>query len=190
MQRLLMILCLAACVRGADENTNALAAFSAALERLAATLAPAVVQVRVSSWCASASAKSEDSAILTSCRVVGSGVIVDPSGYIITNEHVVRNARRIRVMLTPRSDHSGDEPAPVGKPQVQDAVLMGANREPVEKREVLDAVVAGANRETDIALVKIETSGRRPFRSTRPGGVPARGRLCSLSAAPRVSTIR
>ena len=28
-------------------------------------------------------------------------VIVDPSGYIITNEHVVRNAHKIRVMLTP-----------------------------------------------------------------------------------------
>ena len=61
MHRLLMFLCLTACVRAAaDEKTNALTAFSGALERLAATVAPAVVQVQVSSWCASASASSEE----------------------------------------------------------------------------------------------------------------------------------
>ena len=110
-ERFLIVLCLAACARaGGGEKTNALAEYSGALERLAATVAPAVVQVQVSAWCASASANREDAATLTSCRVVGSGVIVDPSGYIITNEHVVRNARRIRVMLTPKSDHSADLP--------------------------------------------------------------------------------
>ena len=89
------------------EKTSALAEFSGALERLAASVAPAVVQVQVSAWCASASASGEDAMALTSCRVVGSGVIVDPAGYIITNEHVVRNARQIRVMLTPKSDYCG-----------------------------------------------------------------------------------
>jgi len=160
MQRLLIVLCLTACVRAAGgEKTNTLTAFSGALERLAATVAPAVVQVQVSSWCASASASSEESATFTSCRVVGSGVIVDPSGYIITNEHVVRNARRIRVMLTPKPDHSVDGPPLVEKQPVLDAVLVSANREPLGKRRVLDAVVVGANRETDIALLKIEASG-------------------------------
>ena len=72
-------------------------------------------------------------------RVVGSGVIVDPSGYIISNEHVLRNAGRIHVMLTPKSDDSGHGPAPVGK------------------WEVLDAVLIGANHEADIALLKIES---------------------------------
>jgi S1-C subfamily serine protease len=46
--------------------------------------------------------------------VIGSGVIVDASGYIITNEHVVQNACRIRVMLTPKPDHSEDGLAPPG----------------------------------------------------------------------------
>jgi len=158
MQRFLIVLCLTACVRAADEKTK-LAEFSGALERLAATVAPAVVQVQVSGWCASRSADSEDAAILRSCRVVGSGVIVDPSGYIITNEHVVRNARSIRVMLTPKSDHSGDALAPAGKQQALDSIILGANREPVGKRQVLDAAVVGANRDTDIALLKIEASG-------------------------------
>jgi S1-C subfamily serine protease len=113
MQRFLIVLCLAASAQAAaDQKMNALAEFSGSLERLAATVAPAVVQVQVSAWCASDSANRENAAFLTSCRVVGSGVIVDPSGYIITNEHVVRNARRIRVMLTPKSDPSGDGLAP------------------------------------------------------------------------------
>ena len=56
MQRYLIALCLAVCVRPAEaEKTSALAEFSGALERLAATVAPAVVQVQVSAWCASAS---------------------------------------------------------------------------------------------------------------------------------------
>jgi S1-C subfamily serine protease len=92
-----------------------LAEFSGALEGLAATVAPAVVQVQVSGWCAPHSSDGQDAAILGSCRGVASGVIVNPSGYIITNEHVVRNRRSIRVMLTPKSDYSGDAPVPAGK---------------------------------------------------------------------------
>lgn len=160
MRRLLIALCLTLSAQAAvNEKTNPLAEFSAGLERLADTVGPAVVQVQVSAWCASDSSDDESSQVLTSCRVVGSGVIVDPSGYIITNDHVVRNARRIRVMLTPKSDHSAEAVAPPEKRQELDAVVVGSNREPIGKREVLDAVVVGANRETDIALLKIEASG-------------------------------
>ena len=183
MHRLMMILCLTACMRAAgDERTNALAQFSNGLERLAATVAPAVVQVQVTGWCASASANGEDAAILTSCRVVGSGVIVDPSGYIITNEHVVRNARRIRVMLTPKPDHAGD--GPVGKQPALDAVVVGANREPLGRREVLDAVVVGTNRETDIALLKIETSGLPAIRLDQNARGPRQGQVVLAVGSP------
>jgi hypothetical protein len=78
--------------------------------RLADTVAPAVVQVQVSGWCASSLSTGEDTANLASFRVIGSGIIVDPSGYIITNELVVRNEQSIRVMLTPKADHAADAP--------------------------------------------------------------------------------
>jgi serine protease Do len=159
MQRLLMILSVAAtALLAGDEKPNALAQFSGALERLAATVAPAVVQVQVSGWCGSDSGSREDGITLRSCRVVGSGVIVDPSGYIITNEHVVRNARSIRVKLTPKSDEADGTTLPRKSP-VLDAVIQDANRDPVGKRRVLDATVAGASRDTDLALLKIEASG-------------------------------
>ena len=185
MRRFLIFLFLVACASAAaDDRTNGLTQFSGALERLAATVGPAVVQVQVSAWCASAPANGEDAASLKSCRVVGSGVIVDASGYIITNEHVVRNARRIRVMLTPKPDHSEDGLAPPGKRQELDAVIVGANREPVGKRQVLDAVVVGANRETDIALLKIEASGLPTIPIQQRGRGPRQGQVVLAVGSP------
>jgi serine protease Do len=60
-------------------------------------------------------------------RSLGSGVIVDPKGYIVTNRHVIDKADRIRVRLQ-------DDP-----PGVQH-----------------DAKVVGEDQETDLAVIKIE----------------------------------
>src|SRR5579862_8441218 len=59
-------------------------------------------------------------------RSLGSGVIVDPKGYIVTNRHVIEKADRIRVRLQ-------DDP-----PGVQH-----------------DAKVIGDDQETDLAVIKI-----------------------------------
>src|SRR5579871_4979771 len=107
MQRLLALVCVATGLWAAEDKSKTMAEFSGELERLAAAVAPAVVQVQVSSWCAPETSTREVAGSLSSCRVVGSGIIVDPSGYIITNEHVVRNARRIRVMLAPKPAADG-----------------------------------------------------------------------------------
>jgi serine protease Do len=183
VRELLILLSLAACARAADDKTNALGSFSGALERLAATVSP-VVQVQVSAWCAPGQSSSDEGGTLKSCRVVGSGVIVDSSGYIITNEHVVRNARHIRVMLTPRPDRSEDTVATGAKRQELDTVIQGANREPLGKRQVLDASVVGANRETDIALLKIEASGLPtiPIQQRRQG--PRQGQVVIAVGSP------
>jgi len=185
VRRFLIFLFLAASgSAAADDRTNGLTQFSGALERLAGTVGPAVVQVQVSAWCASAQAGAEDASSLRSCRVVGSGVIVDASGYIITNEHVVRNARRIRVMLTPKPDHSEDASASPGKRQELDPVIVGANREPVGKRQVLDAAVVGANRETDIALLKIDASGLPTIPIQPRGRGPRQGQVVLAVGSP------
>jgi serine protease Do len=62
-------------------------------------------------------------------RSLGSGVIVDPKGYIVTNRHVVEKADRIRVRLE-------DDP-----PGVQH-----------------DAKVIGTDQETDLAVIKVEVN--------------------------------
>jgi serine protease Do len=64
---------------------------------------------------------------------LGSGVVVDPKGYIVTNRHVVEKADRIRVRLQ-------DDP-----PQM-----------------LRDAKVVGTDQETDLAVIKIETDKPLP----------------------------
>jgi serine protease Do len=66
-------------------------------------------------------------------RSLGSGVIVDPKGYIVTNRHVVDKADRIRVKLQ-------EDP-----PGVQH-----------------DAKVVGVDQETDLAVIKIEVERALP----------------------------
>lgn len=66
-------------------------------------------------------------------RSLGSGVIVDSKGYILTNRHVVEKADRIRVKLQ-------DDPG---------AVLH-------------DAKVIGTDQETDLAVIKIEVNRALP----------------------------
>jgi serine protease Do len=66
-------------------------------------------------------------------RSLGSGVIVDPKGYIVTNRHVVEKADRIRVRFE-------DDP-----PGVQH-----------------DAKVIGTDQETDLAVIKVEVEHALP----------------------------
>ena len=67
-------------------------------------------------------------------RSLGSGVIVDPKGYILTNRHVVEKADRIRVKL---------EDEPQGAPGH-------------------DAKVIGMDQETDLAVIKIDVDHPLP----------------------------
>ena len=69
-------------------------------------------------------------------RALGSGFIVDPRGYIITNNHVIDKADHIYVKLSTDPDGSMDQ----GRP----------------------AHVVGADSSTDIAVIKIDTKDPLP----------------------------
>lgn len=66
-------------------------------------------------------------------RALGSGVIVDPKGYIVTNDHVVEGADRIRVNL-------------MGDPETVS----------------YEATVVGTDKETDLAVIKINVPHELP----------------------------
>jgi serine protease Do len=66
-------------------------------------------------------------------RATGSGVIVDPDGYIVTNAHIVIDARHIDV-----------------------SVIDGGQSGQLAKHRHFPATTVGLDRETDLAVLKIE----------------------------------
>ena len=75
--------------------------FNDSLQALAAKVSPAVVQINVTGFGSQddKSDKSKDGAsFVIRQRAIGSGVILDPNGYIMTNAHVVEGAQQIRVL--------------------------------------------------------------------------------------------
>lgn len=115
----------------APRSKSALTELSDSLEEIARQISPAVVQVLVSGYKTGPS-ENNDSVIVRQ-QGTGSGVIVDPSGYIITNNHVIEGSARVRVVLS-RSAPRLENP-------------------------ILEAAVVGVDRETDLAVLKIEQAG-------------------------------
>jgi serine protease Do len=113
---------------------------NSSLVALVEKVSPAVVQIQVTGYGAVDESNHRQTALVARQRAIGSGVIVDPSGYIITNAHVVEGARRIRVLLPMRSEDV---------PQVQ----------PVGKERIEEAKLIGVHKESDLALIKIDGKG-------------------------------
>ena len=111
---------------------------NAALEDLVAKVSPGVVQILVTGYGTASDSDRTETALIVRQHAVGSGVIVDPDGYIITNAHVVEGAQRIRVALPVPSEESTGTLVPVGK------------------RHIVDARLLGLHKETDLALLKID----------------------------------
>jgi serine protease Do len=72
-------------------------------------------------------------------RSLGSGVIVDPDGYIVTNNHVVAGALRIRVILSPAT-----------------VEMVPYHTSLARRQRVYEAKLIGTNRYADLAVIKIE----------------------------------
>src|SRR5579872_734519 len=85
------------------EHSDILKQYDDSLDALAQKVLPAVVQIEVSGFGAreSKNGGNADVGVIERQRAIGSGVIVDPDGYIMTNAHVVNGAQRIRVIITP-----------------------------------------------------------------------------------------
>ena len=115
--------------------------FDAALKELTARVAPAVVQVLAAGYGPVGGGDPSQAAVLVRQEGVGSGVILDPSGYIITNAHVVKGAERVQVVFT-RSGSRRDAPLPPGAEQ-----------------SMLPATIVGFTDYFDLALLKVDATG-------------------------------
>jgi serine protease Do len=110
---------------------------NSALEELSARISPAVVQIVVTGYGPVEGRNRSDTALIARQHAVGSGVIVDADGYIMTNAHVVEGAQRIHVAL----------PMPPTDSPSQFAA--GAGR-------MVEAKLVGIHQESDLALLKID----------------------------------
>ena len=126
---------------GPAEPPPVLQQLNSAIEILTARMSPAVVQILVTGYGAVEENDRRQTAVVTREHAIGSGVIVDSNGYIITNAHVVEGAQTIHVALAMPSVDFPDQIAPVGKQRVVEARLIGLHRE------------------TDLALLKIDQTG-------------------------------
>jgi serine protease Do len=125
-------------VGAAPRNTDLLQQFNGSLQALVSRVAPAVVQVQAAGLAPVEASKKSGVALIVRQRAIGSGVIVDPDGYIMTNAHVVEGAQRVKVILPVPPSRSPLELPPVGK------------------RQVLNARIVGLQKESDLALLKVD----------------------------------
>jgi serine protease Do len=122
---------------GAANRPGLLAELNTSLETLVANVSPAVVQIQVSGYGPREERGVKDVSIFSRQHSLGSGVIVDPSGYIITNGHVVEGAQSIRVILP--------------TPPMNSALKLG-----LKQGQTLKAKLVGLDAESDLAVIKVD----------------------------------
>lgn len=116
-------------------------ALSERFESLAERVNLAVVAIIASGYQPLQQGDAPGTGLLTRRRVGGSGVILDPEGYIVTNLHVIEGAGRIRVRL----------PIPAGNAPGESILK--------PRGKVVGAQVVGVDRETDLAVLRVRETG-------------------------------
>lgn len=111
------------------------------VESLSQQVSPSVVQIVVTGYAPVEDEGHTNTSLIGRQRVLGSGVIVDPEGYIVTNAHVVSGAERVRVVLFP--------------PENGDSIHATLR----SRTTTMDAKVVGVDSETDLAVLRVEASG-------------------------------
>jgi len=114
---------------------------SASLAQMVAKVAPAIVRVEAVGYSESnQDDEGSENHLLSKSENVGSGIVFDADGYIVTNAHVVKGAKRVEVIL--------DRTRPLNYPL----------REP-DGEESFEAKVIATFAEADISLLKIAATG-------------------------------
>ena len=126
----------------ANPSTSVLQEYDHAIDDVAEKAMRSVVEIDVTGY--GVPEEHDDSGgsntqLLQRERSLGSGVIVDPNGYIVTNNHVVAGALRIRVILSPTT-----------------VEMIPYHTSLIRKQRVYEAKLIGTNRNVDLAVIKIE----------------------------------
>ena len=134
----LLVVALPSHARAQNRNRGfqALSELSESLRDLSAAISPSVVQITGTGYGFDSDEQHRGANFLSRERSTGSGIVVSADGYIITNAHVVENARSIRVKLNGQRTNEGS---------------------------LFDAKLIGKDSQLDLALVKIQAEGLKPL---------------------------
>src|ERR1700692_4618522 len=119
---------------------DALHQLNDSIEALVLRVSPSVVQILVSGYSSTEDTEQgQMSVVIGKERTIGSGVIVDSEGYIVTNAHVVKGAEKIEVIVPPPSA-AQDAPGTVQ----------------IDREQTYDARIVGVARQLDLAVIQVE----------------------------------
>jgi len=118
---------------------DALERMNQSIDALTRKVWPSVVQIQVTGYGArDEGARGQVNAVVTRQQSVGSGFVIDPDGYILTNAHVVNGAQRVQVVVPPANADGSL------------ATALSA------RMNVVPARIVGITTEIDLALLKVD----------------------------------
>jgi len=120
------------------QSTDALHKLNESVDALIKKVSPSVVQILVTGFGPVEPERGSAAVVIGRQRAIGSGFVIDPEGYIITNAHVVSGAQRVQVIL-PLASKDGSVES-----------ILGA------RTNIVPAHVVGVTREIDLALLKVD----------------------------------
>ena len=134
----MLILNVGYAVAQTETENSPLARLSGSIRDLTGRVAPSVVEIIVTGYGAGGDQHGGVSNQISMQRSTGSGVIVDPSGYIITNAHVVQDALSLKILIANR------ETPRVISSHLQDGMV------------VKEARIMGLDSDSDLALLRVD----------------------------------
>jgi serine protease Do len=144
---------------------DALHQLNDSIEALVRHVSPSVVQIVVTGYRSTEqNNRGQADVVIGRQRAIGSGVIVDPEGYIVTNAHVLNGAQQIEVVV----------PSPGTAAVPPDADARG---------QTYQARIVGTTREIDLAVLKIDAH-RLPAVSIRASTLPRQGEMVFAFGSP------
>jgi serine protease Do len=124
---------------GQERSTDTLHKLNESVDALIKKVSPSVVQILVTGYGPLEEGQRGNTGIVIGRqRAIGSGFVIDPEGYIITNAHVVSGAQVVRIVLPPAN---------------VDGSLQSLLS---SKTNIVSARVVGVTREVDLALLKVD----------------------------------
>ena len=141
---------------------HSLLALDEDLQALAERVGPSVVTIEVTGLTTVEDPNTRQTNYIAKEQALGSGIIVDPTGYILTNNHVVEHATSISVLVYRRRNKPGGG---------------------LEEGQRFPATLVGRDSLTDLALLKVNADGLPALPLADSDNVHV-GQLCLAFGSP------